>query len=66
MTDLTPTPAERFTVGPWTVGWQTRDPFGLRAGRTAFEDVDVEQAAAAGFSSTQLDQSAVEHLLGAR
>jgi len=28
MTDLTPTPADRFTFGLWTVGWQARDPFG--------------------------------------
>ena len=25
---LTPTPADRFTFGLWTVGWQARDPFG--------------------------------------
>jgi len=24
----TPTPADRFTFGLWTVGWQARDPFG--------------------------------------
>ena len=23
-----PTPADRFTFGLWTVGWQARDPFG--------------------------------------
>jgi xylose isomerase len=28
MTSLTPTPADRFTFGLWTVGWQARDPFG--------------------------------------
>jgi xylose isomerase len=38
----------------------------LLADRTAFEDFDVESAAARGFSFTQLDQLAVEHLLGAR
>lgn len=26
--DLTPTPADKFTFGLWTVGWQARDPFG--------------------------------------
>jgi xylose isomerase len=26
--DLTPTKADRFTFGLWTVGWQGRDPFG--------------------------------------
>ena len=26
--DLTPTRADRFTFGLWTVGWQGRDPFG--------------------------------------
>jgi len=25
---LEPTPADRFTFGLWTVGWQARDPFG--------------------------------------
>jgi xylose isomerase len=25
---LVPTPADRFTFGLWTVGWQARDPFG--------------------------------------
>ncbi len=27
-TNLTPTPAHKFTFGLWTVGWQGRDPFG--------------------------------------
>ncbi|WP_335981690.1 MULTISPECIES: xylose isomerase [Streptomycetaceae] len=27
-TNLTPTPADKFTFGLWTVGWQGRDPFG--------------------------------------
>jgi hypothetical protein len=26
--DLTPTRADRFSFGLWTVGWQGRDPFG--------------------------------------
>ena len=25
---ITPTPADNFTFGLWTVGWQARDPFG--------------------------------------
>ena len=25
---VTPTPADKFTFGLWTVGWQARDPFG--------------------------------------
>ena len=25
---LEPTPADKFTFGLWTVGWQARDPFG--------------------------------------
>ena len=25
---LKPTPADKFTFGLWTVGWQARDPFG--------------------------------------
>jgi xylose isomerase len=28
MTDLRPTPDDRFSFGLWTVGWQARDPFG--------------------------------------
>ena len=28
MSAYTPTPADRFTFGLWTVGWQARDPFG--------------------------------------
>lgn len=28
MSRFTPTPADRFTFGLWTVGWQGRDPFG--------------------------------------
>jgi xylose isomerase len=28
MTELTPTRADKFTFGLWTVGWQARDPFG--------------------------------------
>jgi xylose isomerase len=26
--DLAPSPADKFTFGLWTVGWQARDPFG--------------------------------------
>ncbi len=26
--DLKPTPADKFTFGLWTIGWQARDPFG--------------------------------------
>ena len=25
---ITPSPADKFTFGLWTVGWQARDPFG--------------------------------------
>jgi xylose isomerase len=28
MPDLSPCPADRFSFGLWTVGWQARDPFG--------------------------------------
>jgi xylose isomerase len=28
MTAMQPTPADHFTFGLWTVGWQARDPFG--------------------------------------
>jgi len=28
MPELRPTPADKFTFGLWTVGWQARDPFG--------------------------------------
>ncbi|MFC1412116.1 xylose isomerase [Streptacidiphilus sp. N1-12] len=38
-TTLTPTPADRFTFGLWTVGWQGRDPFG-DATRPALDPVE--------------------------
>ena len=38
----------------------------LLADRSAFEDFDPDAAAARGYAFTQLDQLAVEHLLGAR
>ncbi|MCX4744730.1 xylose isomerase [Kitasatospora sp. NBC_01287] len=38
----------------------------LLADRTAFEDFDVDAAAARGMAFEQLDQLAIEHLLGAR
>jgi xylose isomerase len=48
MTDLTPTPADRFTFGLWTVGWQARDPFG-DATRPALDPVEtVHQLAQRG------------------
>jgi xylose isomerase len=28
MTDVQPTPEDKFSFGLWTVGWQARDPFG--------------------------------------
>ena len=28
MSDLQPTPGDKFSFGLWTVGWQARDPFG--------------------------------------
>jgi xylose isomerase len=40
MTQLTPTPDDRFTFGLWTVGWQGRDPFG-DATRPALDPVDT-------------------------
>ena len=36
---LTPKPADRFTFGLWTVGWQGRDPFG-DATRPALDPVE--------------------------
>ncbi len=45
---LTPTPAEKFTFGLWTVGWQARDPFG-DATREALDPVrTVNELAARG------------------
>ena len=29
MSDYAPTPADKFTFGLWTVGWQGVDPFGV-------------------------------------
>ncbi|HET9946376.1 MAG TPA: xylose isomerase [Actinomycetes bacterium] len=37
--DRTPTPADKFTFGLWTVGWQARDPFG-DASREALDPVE--------------------------
>ncbi|HEY7858821.1 MAG TPA: xylose isomerase [Candidatus Nanopelagicales bacterium] len=39
MTNLTPTPEDRFTFGLWTVGWQARDQFG-DASRPALDPVE--------------------------
>jgi xylose isomerase len=39
---------------------------GLLADKSAFEDFDVEAAAARGMAFEHLDQLAMEHLLGAR
>ena len=33
-----PTPADKFTFGLWTIGWQARDPFG-DATRAAIDPV---------------------------
>jgi xylose isomerase len=45
---LTPTPADKFTFGLWTVGWQARDPFG-EATRGALDPVrTVNELAARG------------------
>jgi len=37
---IQPTPADRFTFGLWTVGWQARDPFG-DATRPALDPVET-------------------------
>jgi xylose isomerase len=37
--DRTPTPADKFSFGLWTVGWQARDPFG-DATRDALDPVE--------------------------
>jgi xylose isomerase len=45
---MAPTPADRFTFGLWTVGWQGRDPFG-DASRPALDPVEsVHELAARG------------------
>jgi xylose isomerase len=45
---FTPTPADKFTFGLWTVGWQARDPFG-DATRGALDPVrTVNELAARG------------------
>jgi xylose isomerase len=45
---LIPTPADKFTFGLWTVGWQARDPFG-DATRAALDPVrTVNELAARG------------------
>ena len=35
MRDLTPTREHKLSFGLWTVGWQTRDPFGEATGGPA-------------------------------
>jgi hypothetical protein len=37
---LKPSPADKFTFGLWTVGWQGRDPFGDPT-RTALDPVET-------------------------
>jgi xylose isomerase len=45
---FTPTPADKFTFGLWTVGWQARDPFGDPT-RPALDPVEtVHELAARG------------------
>ena len=45
---LTPTPADKFTFGLWTIGWQARDPFGDET-RGALDPVrSVNELAARG------------------
>ena len=45
---LNPTPADKFTFGLWTIGWQARDPFG-DATRGALDPVrSVNELAARG------------------
>ena len=45
---VTPTPADKFTFGLWTVGWQARDPFG-DATRAPIDPVEtVHRLAAMG------------------
>jgi xylose isomerase len=39
MSDLQPTPEDKFSFGLWTVGWQARDPFG-DATRDALDPVE--------------------------
>jgi xylose isomerase len=41
-TALTPSPADKFTFGLWTVGWQGRDPFG-DATRRLLDPVETVQ-----------------------
>jgi xylose isomerase len=48
MSELKPSPEDRFTFGLWTVGWQARDPFG-DATRPALDPVEsVHQLADLG------------------
>jgi xylose isomerase len=45
MNALTPTPADKFSFGLWTIGWQARDPFG-DATRPALDPVEAVHALA--------------------
>ncbi|MGN6523430.1 MAG: xylose isomerase, partial [Actinomycetes bacterium] len=40
MSDVTPTPADKFSFGLWTIGWQGGDPFGLPT-REAMDPVEA-------------------------
>ena len=48
MTDYTPTPADRFTFGLWTVGNVGRDPFGEPTRQALSAPYIVEKLAALG------------------
>src|SRR4029079_16619314 len=61
-TGPTPTRADRFTFGLWTVGWQARDPFG-DATRPPLDPVEaVRQLAALGaYGVTFHDDDLIPH-----
>jgi xylose isomerase len=77
VSEPTPTRADNFTFGLWTVGWRAQDPFGDPT-RPALDPVEsvhrLKELGAAGVTfhdddlvpSGSVDQLAVEHLLGAR
>ena len=69
-----PTPADRFSFGIWTVGWQGVDVFGsaVRAPMPAeravrkLAELGAYGLGQRGMAFERLDQLALEHLYGVR
>ncbi len=62
MDPYAPTPADRFSFGPWTVGAVGRDPFG----EPTRMPLDLPALRKRGPGLERIDQLTVELLLGVR